>query len=1029
MNITRFAVENNRTTLVLLLVILLAGSQAYLNMPRDYDPGFIIRNAQVVTQFPGASPERVELLVSDKIEKAVKEIPELDFVKSESRTGISIINVNIKESYSDMRPIWDSLRRKIDDVAKELPDGIIGPTVNDEFGDVFGIVLALTGEGFSYAELKEVADEARNAFLSLPEAAKVDIFGAQDERIFVEYNHGRLTELGLSPHQLSQALSSLNIVVPGGYITVGPERIALEPSGNFESIEDIRRTIIPLSGSKEVLYLEDIADVSRGYVDPPSKKSRAQVDDALILAISMRQGGNIIALGEQVTSRLSQLQSTYPIGIEFNKVTFAPTEVDQKVNDFISNLLQAVLVVAAVMLLSLGLRTGLIVAVLIPCTMVTAILVMSVFSIGLDQISLAALIIALGMLVDNGIVMSENIMVQMASGKRAIQAAIDSAAELRIPLLTSSLTTAAAFLPIFLAESSTGEYTAPLFKVVTITLLSSWVISLTVIPLLCVYFLKVEPASAQADNYDTRFYRSYRAVLMLLLKHRFITIVVIAAVFVFSLSLVKFIPKVFFPPSDRTYFKMDMKLPLGTDIITTDAMVRDIETFINTDLKVKSDMDDGVTDWVSYIGSGGPRFLLTHSPEPSSSNYALMIINTSSAHIIDELMIKIEQYALDRFPDLTLKLKRFENGAPIANPVEVRISGKDSDTLFGLVDNLKAKLEQTPGVKSVNDDWGRRIKKLVVKINQARARRAGVSSQDIAVSLQTGLSGLELTQYREGDQVIPVVMRSIAADRQDIGKLEMVSVYSQVTGNSVPLKQVADIEVVWEPAKILRRQGLKTVTVGAQLNPGVTATSVFNEIVPWLQQEKTHWGQAYEYELGGEAETSGKANESIAAKLPIAIFIIVFLLVAQFNSIRRPIIILMTIPLGITGVIFGLLLAQSFFGFMTLLGIISLAGIVINNAIVLLERIRTEIEVNKLIAQRAIIEAAQRRLRPILLTTATTVFGLMPLYLGGGEMWEPMAVAIMAGLLFSTLLTLGIVPVLYALLFRVSYKGYTFEKV
>lgn len=1023
MNITRIAIENNRTTWVLLLVILLAGFSAYLNMPRDYDPGFIIRTAQVVTHFPGASPERVEQLVTDQLEKAVQEMPELDSVVSESRTGVSIVKVNIKESYTEMRPIWDNLRRKIDSAAPSLPDGVRGPFVNDEFGDVFGVVLALTGEGFNYAELKSVADEVRDALLRIPEAAKVDIFGEQEERIFVEYNNARLAELDISPYQLTQTLSARNIVVPGGYITLAPERIALEPSGNFDSVEEIRRTIIQLPGRSDALYLEDIAKVYRGYIDPPKGKVRASGVAGLTLAISMREGGNIIALGEAVNTVLTRLQANYPIGLEFDTISFSPVEVENKVNSFIGNLVQAIAVVAAVMLLSLGLRMGFIVAALIPCSMIMAILVMSLFNIGLDQISLAALIIALGMLVDNGIVMSENIMVQMEKGKTSFEAAIDSAAELRIPLLTSSLTTAAAFLPIYLAESNTGEYTAPLFKVVTITLLCSWVLALTVIPMLCVYFLRVK--KQQSDAFSSPVYTAYRGVLKTLLQHRLLTVAMTTALFFGAIAGLKYVPSIFFPPSDRAYFKVELELPIGTSIERTDSVVRNMERFIGRELKTQN--GSGVTSWVSYIGNGGPRFLLTHSPRPTSPHYALMIINTTDYQVIDELMPRLDRYALENFPDLLLKLKRFENGAPIENPVEIRLSGKESDRLFEQVAALKQHLAILPGVKSLSDDWGRRTKKLVVDINQEQARRAGVTSQDIAISLQTGLSGLELTQYREGDQIIPVVMRSVAADREDIGKLETLAVYSQLSGQSVSLKQVADVHMVWEPARIMRRDRSKTVTVGVQLEAGITAMSIFNSLLPWLDEQQAQWPPGYRYEAGGEMESSQKANQSIAEKLPIAAFIIVILLVAQFNSIRKPLIILVTIPLGVIGVIIGLLGFNSYFGFMTLLGIISLAGIVINNAIVLLERIKLEIEVNKLIPQQAIIEAAQRRMRPILLTTATTVLGLIPLYLGGGEMWEPMAVAIMAGLVFSTLLTLGIVPVLYALLYGISYKDFRYR--
>ncbi|TMP31556.1 AcrB/AcrD/AcrF family protein [Pseudoalteromonas rubra] len=1018
MNITRLALENNRTTWVLIFALVFFGVVAFNKMPKDYDPGFIIRTAQVVTYFPGASPQRVEELVTDKIEKVVQQIPELDFVKSTSKTGVSIVSVNIKESYKAMRPIWDNLRRKIETVENHLPSDAQKPIVNDEFGDVFGVVIGLTAEGYSYREMEEVAEQVRDELLRLPEAAKVDIFGAQEQRVFIEFENAKLASLGISPGQLKDQLAARNIVNPGGSIFIDDETLALEPSGNFESVEDIAGTIINIAGSEQVILLSDIARVYRDYVDPAKVKVRVADRQGMTIAISMRHGGNNLLLGEQVLNAIHYLESVYPIGVDFELLSFLPREVEQKVDDFVSNLIQAVLVVTIVMLFSLGLRTGLIVASLIPMSMVFGILAMSFFDISIDQISLAALIIALGMLVDNGIVMSESIMVQMERGKSAVDAAVDSAEELKVPLLVSSLTTGAAFLPIFLAESATGEYTASLFKVVTITLLCSWLLAMTMIPMLCVLFTRVK---SEAANYDSGVYLTYKKILMGLIKYRWMTVGGCVLMFFIALQGLQLVPKLFFPPSDRDYFKVELELPIGTRLSATEAMVKDMEAFLLRDLKVNESREKGVTNWVSYVGNGGPRFLLTHTPEPTSSNYALMIVSTTSYRHIDELMEKIETYALQRHPDLLIKQRKIENGSPIENPVEVRLSGNDIHVLTRLVNELKTQMRNTEGLKAVSDDWGLPIKKLQIKINQTRARRAGVSSKDIASSLQTGLSGLELTRYREGDELIPVTLRSVAADRQDIGKLEAMVVYSQASGKSVPLKQVADIEVVWENAQILRRDRLKSVTVGAQLD-GITADEGFSKLIPWLDEQQKTWPFGYGYELGGEAESSGKANQSIAEKMPIAVFIIIILLVGQFNSLRKSAIVLTTVPLGFIGVVAGLLVGQSFFGFMTLLGIISLAGIVINNAIVLLERIKYELDQGGE-PVLAIIQAAQQRMRPILLTTATTVLGLVPLYLGGGEMWEPMALAIMGGLLFSTILTLGVVPVLYALLYRISVKA------
>ncbi|MFY9943483.1 MAG: efflux RND transporter permease subunit [Desulfobacterales bacterium] len=1024
MNITLFAIEKNRVTTVFLLIVLFGGIAAYQRSPRDYDPGFIIRAAQVVTYFPGASPERVELLVTDKLEKAIQEIPELDFIKSQSKTGLSIIRVEIQERYAAMRPIWDNLRRKVAAAAVQLPEGVVGPFVNDEFGDVFGIVLGLTGEGFSYPELKAVADQIRDELLRIADVAKVELYGVQEERIFVEFNNARLAQLGLSPYQLMRILESRNIIIPGGDLVVGPERIVLEPSGNFDSVDDLRQTVISIPGRRELLFLEDIVDIRRGTVDPPRTLMHSSGAPSLGLAVSMRAGGNLIELGRAVRATLERLQGRYPHGIEIETLSFQPEEVDHKILNFRDNLLQSMGVVIAVMVVTLGLRTGLLVASLIPMTILMAVGLMYLLRIGLDQVSLAALIISLGMLVDNAIVMTESIMVQMAEGKPRVAAAVDSARELIVPLLTSSLTTAAAFLPIFLAKSSTGEYTAPLFKVVTLTLLSSWVLALTMTPMLCVEFLQVKPLTTR---FDSRIYRLYRFFLITSLKHRGLVIAFVALIFAAAITGARFLPVIFFPPSDRVYFKAELTLPAGTAIATTESVVGELEAFIRSRLMAASGDAKGVVSWATHIASGGPRFVLQHQPDPGTPESALMVITTPTPAAIGPVMDALDDYISRNFPDAELKMDRIENGPPIRHPVEFRLSGKDPLVLFEIAEEIKQRLRGLGGTRNIKDDWGQRIKKIVVDINQPRARRAGVTSRDIALSLQTDLSGFELSAYREDDKVIPIVLRSVAADRQDIGRLESLNVYAQTTGRSVPLKQVADITLVWQYGEIVRRNRLKTVTVSADLTPGVTASAITRQIVPWLDAQAPAWPVGYRYELGGEAETSEKANASIRDQVPVAAFIILLLLVTQFNSLRRTLIIMVTIPLGFIGVIIGLFAARLYFGFMTLLGIISLAGIVVNNAIVMLERIRLEHEVNGLAPQQAILEAGQRRLRPILLTTATTVFGLLPLYLWGGEMWAPLTVAIMSGLIFATALSLVVVPVLYALLFRVGFKDYRRE--
>ena len=1028
MNLTRLAIEKNRVTFVVLAVIILAGLQAYFGMPQSEDPGFTIRTAMVTTRFPGASPERVELLVTDKLEKAIQEIPQIDVIDSQSKTGMSLIMVEVQERYKEMRPIWDDLRRKVERATGELPDGVLPPEVNDEFGDVFGTVINLTGDGFSYAELKDVADEVRDELLLIDEVAKVAIHGEQEERIFVEYNNARLAELSLSPSQLTNILESRNIINPGGQVYTHDEEIALEPSGNFESVDDLRRTIISLPDRNELIYLEDVAQVERGYVDPPRRRMRASGEPGLALAVSMREGGNIVVLGEQVRATIDRLQASYPHGIDFDFVQFQAGEVEKKVDDFIGNLLQAVGIVMLVMLVSLGLRTGLIVASLIPMAIVMSFIFMSLFGVGINSMSLAALIIALGLLVDNAIVTSESIMVQVADGQAVKAAAIATAQELKMPLLVSSLTTAAAFLPIFLAKSAVGEYTAALFQVVTITLLCSWLLALTMIPLLCVLFLRV-PRAAE-DVFAGSFYRRYRGLLLTALNRPLLTMALVALAFIGAIQLFGLVPAIFFPPNERQSLTAELFLPTGTPLARTEEVAIEVEKFIADNLRRSAEEiaagEHGVTNWATFIGEGAPRFFLSYGPEQASPEYAILVINASSRAYVDVAVAELREFC-QRFPGLKAKIEPLPLGPPAGDPIEVRISGRETDTIFRIVEQVKARLAEVEGPRNIADDWGARSKKLLVRINAARAQRAGVTHQDVAVSLQTVLSGITTTEYREGDKIIPVTLRSVDADRLNLQKLDSLNVFSQSTGRSVPLKQVADLEVAWQPSNIRRRDRLKTVTIATDLDPGFTAIAVNQKLVPLLEADRAGWPLGYSYEIGGEDEASEEANASIGAQLPIAGLIIVMLLVGQFNSLRRPLIILITIPLGVIGVVIGLLVMRSYFGFMTLLGIVSLAGIVINNAIVLLDRIEVEIRDNGLTPQQAIIESTQRRLRPIVLTTVTTVGGLVPLYLGGGIMYQPMAVAIMFGLVFATILTLGVVPVLYSLFFRVSFQGFEYS--
>lgn len=1023
MNITRFAIDRKRITIAGLAVIVIAGALAFSSMSRAEYPSFTVRTALVVTYFPGAAPERVEQLVTDRLEKAIQEIPQLETVRSSSKSGLSVIHVDIDERYRSMRPIWDDLRRKVEREKPYLPGGVIGPFVQDEFGDVFGIVIGVTGEGFTSAELKKIVDSVRNECLLLDEVAKVELYGAQQERIWLEYDDIRLAEVGISPAMFLELLRNQNIITPGGQLEIGPEQVVIEPSGNFESLEAIGDTIIAIPGRADLYHLRDLATVTRGYVEPASSRVTVNGVPALALGISMREGGNALALGRQVETLLAGLQQTYPHGIEFETLQFQPDRVDRKIGDFTGNLVQAVLIVAVVLLLSLGMRTGLIVASLIPLVLLMSMTIMRLAGIGLDMVTLGSMIIALGMLVDNGIVVSESIIVQMAAGKPGREAALDVVGEMWGPLLVSSLITSSAFLPVFLAESMVGEYVGNLFLVMAITLLSSWFLAITAVPFLCANLIQIKTVSTTEEQYDNRFYRGYRLLLQFLLRRPLMSAGGALILFLAALYAFTFVPVSFFPMDDNVYFTAELELPAGSSLAATEAAVARLERYMHDELLAGPERPDGLTNWASFIGQGAPRFVLTYEPEVVTPESALIMLNATRPVLIESLARRIEEFCAAELPDALVAVHPLPMGPPADHPVEIRLSGSDDAKLWELVDQVKGDLAAIPGVTAIDDDWGARAKKILVQVDDTRARLAGLTSQDIAVSLQTGMQGLTLTEYREGDTIIPVVLRSRIEPGQELAQLARINVYSQRTGTSVPLEQVAAIELQWQPAKILRRDRQHTVTVCADVAAGTSAIGVATNMETILDGRVGEWGRGFRYELGGEIENSRDSNRSILAKLPISGIIIVLLLIGQFDSFRKPLIILLTIPLAIIGSVVGLLLTGASFGFMALLGLISLSGVVIYNAVVLLERIKIEQDAGVEI-HHAVIAAAQQRLRPIVLTAITTIAGLATLWLNGGPLWISLAITLIFGLAFAALLTLGVIPVYYAIFYRLRYRDF-----
>ena len=1031
MNLTKFSIEKNRITYMALATVMLLGVFLYQSLPRDSMPPITIRVATIVSQFPGAGPERVEELVTDKIEKVVQELPELKEVSSTSRTGISVVSVTLKDDVTpqELQSVWDRLRRKLD-VIQGLPSAVVPNLDDDGIGDVFGIVLGVTGDGFSYAQMKDYVDDIKDDLIKLDNAAKVEIGGEQDERVFVAFDDSRLKQYGLSAQKLSAIIAAQNILSSGGQINIEDERIVLEPTGNFDSLLDIENLLIPVGDGSQLVYLKDITKVEKGYISPPSQKVSVNGMDAISLHVSLKDDASIIALGEEVRTVHKKWQAILPVGLELHTLSSMDTYIDDKVNAFMINLLQSVVIVLVVMLIFLGFRSGLIITVLIPIVIVTTFMVMGLMNIGINQVSLAALIMALGMMVDNGIVVAETIVVKLEEGVPRKEAALQACKELFTPLLISTLTTAAAFLSFYLAESSMGDIVGPIFLVITIALLSSWLISLTIITLLSYLFMKVKPQDAKKSAIDIGIEwlkLRYKNLILIALRNKVKTMLCIVVMFVAALFGFTKIEFLFFPDSDRNMITVDINLPLGTKIERTTQVVSQIEAYISKELKTTDVKPDGVVDWSSYIGKGPESYDQGYQPDEANSSYAHILVNTSNFKANQDMINKLDLFCFNTFANADIKIGSLASGGG-GVPIEIKVTGDNPDQLSILSEQIKLKLTTISGTKNIKDDWGPKTKKFIVEIDQIRAQTAGVSSSDIATSLQTILDGFTAGEYREGDKSIPIVMKSDTSQQQTLESIETLNVFSQNTGKTVPFSQVASITPVWQYAKITRLDINRTITVSSELREGGNASLITAQITPWLVEQSKTWNSGYSYSFGGDAENTAENMGAVIKYLPLCGFIIMMLLIIQFNSFRKMIMVYCTIPLAIIGVVVGLLSFQEPFGFMPFLGVIALAGIIINNAIVLIDRMEIEQNVLERKEEDSVITACLQRFRPILLATFTTVLGLIPLYLTGGEMWEGMAISIMVGLLFGTIITLFFIPAFYSVLYKIDYSEYVFDE-
>jgi multidrug efflux pump subunit AcrB len=1007
MSLTRFALDNDRVTALALVLIVAAGLWTFAAYPSREDPSITIREAVVSVAFPGMAPQRVEDLITRPLEERIRELPAVKEIRSDSKTGLAILHVTVQDRLTDLDPVWQDLRNKMADARADLPSGTRGPFVNDEVGLTAVATVALWSDGFSLAEMRETARGVRDRLYALEGIKKIELYGVQDERVVLQVSNARLAEYGIGPAAIVDTLRRQNVIMPGGVVEAGGVNVTLEPSGSFESLADIADTLLRTPDGR-LVPLGELARITRGYVDPPVKPVYFDGRPAIVLSVSISEGTNSIAFGRRLSERLQDLENGLPLGYVLEYATYQPALVEVAVDGALGNLYQTLVIVLLVVVAFLGLRTGLIVGAFVPLTMLAALVVMRLLDIELQRMSIATMIIALGILVDNGIVVAEDIRTRLQAGEPRREALLAAGSSLAVPLLTSSLTTIFAFAPMLLAEGSAGEYTRSLSQVVTIVLLASWVLAMTVVPALCAWFMRVRPQEAGGPAYGGRFYAGYRRLLDGLLAHRLLFVAGLLGALVLAGVAFQAVPRAFFPASERSQYLIYLDLPAGSSIDETRASVERLTRWLGD-----HQANPEVRRSVAYVGDGGPRFYLALTPLDPDPQRAFVLVETQDAAQVPGMIARTRAHLLARHPEARAQVKAMWLGNVETGLFALRLVGPDAAALNRASRAVQAALREVPGSFDIKDDWENRILKVKVLVDQARARRAGVTSEEVAYSLSAFLDGVEVTDYREGDTVIPVLLRGEAAERGDLSRLTAINVYSVGRGVAVPLPQVAELEPVFQYGRIKRRNQERTLTVQAKSHT-LTAGQILAALGPAL--EALDLPPGHRYEVGGELEKSAEARAALFAWLPAFGGLIVVLLVGQFNSFRRPLIILLTIPMSFIGALLGLLAMGAEFGFMVILGLFSLAGIIINNGIVLIDRIDSE-RAAGLGVREAVVAAGVARFRPILMTTVTTILGLMPLILSRDPLFYGLASVIAFGLLLGTVLTLGGVPVLYSLLF------------
>ncbi len=1009
MNIAEASINNRVVTLTLALVMLVGGFKAFTGLSRLEDPEFTIKDALVVTPYPGASAREVEEEVTDRIEIAVQQLGQLDEIESRSTRGLSTLTVSIKKKYdrNSLPQVWDELRRKIGDVQSELPPGAGPSLVIDDYGDVYGVFVAIFGDEYSYAELKDVVDLLRRELLLVRDVAKIDTYGEFVEAIYVELERDRMAELGIPTSAIIRELKNKNIAAEAGRVKVGSEFISIVPTGELDSVEDFESVLIS-PGESQQIFLKDVAKIRRGYVEPPSNLMRYDGKAAIGLGISTVSGGNVVVMGEALGKRMRELLPQIPLGIEIGLVSVQSQAVTEAISGFVISLIEAVVIVIAVLLVFMGLRSGLLIGFVLVLTIAGTFIFMGPWGVALERISLGALIIALGMLVDNAIVVVDGMLIRIQKGEDAKAAAIAVVKQTAMPLLGATVVAILAFAAIGTSDDSTGEFCRSLFQVVFISLGLSWVTAVTVTPLLGVMFLKPPSGSAQeSDPYASGFYRKYQAFLAGCIRARWLTVSVVIGMFVVSLWGFGFVDQSFFPPSTRPQFMIDLWMPQGTHIDDTTLAVEIAEVHLQE--------LEGVTHVTSLVGQGGLRFLLTYTPEKLNSAYAQLIVDVDDSSKIAALIPQIERDFADLLPNALTYAYPFELGPGANGKIRARFSGMDPSVLRGLAEQAEEIFHADPNAKAIRTDWRQRVKVLEPVLAEKQANANGITRTDVARTMLEAFQGASIGVYREGDLLLPIILRAPETQRIDVASMQNLQIWSPAARGMIPLRQVvSSFETRFEDEIIVRLDRKPTITVFGDPKTG-PASVLFSRLRP--QIEAMPLPPDYSLEWGGEYEDTANARGPLMASLPIFVMMMVLITIALFNTLKEPLIIWLCVPLALIGVTAGLLITQQPFGFMALLGFLSLMGMLIKNAVVLIDEIRLQRgEVDSLLT--AILNSGTSRLRPVAMAASTTALGMIPLLLDA--FFVAMAVTIIFGLMFATLLTMIIVPVLYAIFYRAS---------